>query len=185
MKNHTVSVALVLLLTACASQQTSTSPSAEISPSAEASPSADASQAAADALTGTWATEETTCEEQNAAVEAAGFTAEEMEAGGWDPTCSQGTPHGSQFTLRFESDTLVVFLDGAADSEGIYRIVDEDTFEGGDEANGFYYTCDFAIDGDVLTIDMVEDNYPVEAERTGDAIALTVIAETAPFTRVP
>ena len=183
MRIGTSLIALVLLATACASQLTSTSPSASASASLPI-PSASASPPAPDALTGTWATGETTCAEQNAAVEAAGFTSEQMSAGGWDPTCAEESPHGSQFTIRFVDGALVAFADDEVSWEGVYRIVDEDTFQAGDNGN-LYITYQFTIDGDQLTIDMVEDNYPVEAEVIGDSLAQTVIYESAPFTREP
>lgn len=173
MKIHKSPIALVLLLTACAAQPASTGPPAS------------ASLPPADALTGTWATGETTCAEQNAAVEAAGFTAEQMNVAGWDPTCADGSPHGSEFTIRFANGALVAFQDGAPGWEGLYRIVDEDTFDAGDETHGFYITYRYTIEGDQLTIDMVEDDYPVEAEVIGDSLAQTVIYETTPFTRAP
>lgn len=172
--------ALVVLVTACASS----TPSPSEATSADApvsSPSATASEA--DPLVGAWATEETTCAEQQAAVDAAGFTAEQMSAAGWDPTCAGPSPHGSQFTIRFADGALVQFSDGAVGWDGLYRVVDEDTFEAGDQESGYYITYEYAIDGDQLTIDMIEDNYPVEAEVIGDSLAQTVIYETAPFTR--
>jgi hypothetical protein len=180
---RTTLIALVFLVTACGAQPTPPSPSAGASASRPAS-SASASLPAADALAGTWATGETTCAQQNAAVEAAGFTAEQMRVGGWDPTCAGGMPFGSQFTIRFAEGALVQFSDDEEGWDGVYRIVDEDTFEAGDNGN-LYITYQYTIDGDELTIDMVEDNYPVEAEVIGDSLAQTVIYETAPFTREP
>lgn len=79
-----------------------------------------------DALTGTWATGETTCAQQNAAVEAAGFTAEQMTLAGWSPDC------GSQFTIRFADGRLLIFSDGEVGWDGHYRIIDDETFEAGD-----------------------------------------------------
>jgi hypothetical protein len=180
-KIQTSLVALVFLVTACSAQPASPSPSASANASRPA-PSARASLPAADALAGTWATGDTTCAQQNSAVEAAGFTAEQMSAGGWDPTCAEEMPFGSQFTIRFADGALVQFSDGVEGWDGVYRVVDEDTFEAGDNGN-LYITYQYTIDGDQLTIDMVEDNYPVEAEVIGDSLAQTVIYETAPFTR--
>ena len=64
--------------------------------------------------------------------------------------------------------------------------MDDQTFEAGDEGNGYYITYRFAIDGDQLTIDMVRDDCPVcssAADLAGEQIAQTVIYETSLFTR--
>jgi len=132
-------------------------------------------------LEGTWATRETTCAEQNAAIEAAGFTAEQLTLTGWSPDC------GTQFTIIFEAGKLLQFADGGLGWADEYRIVDEDTFEAGDFENGCYITYHYAIDGDQLTIDMVEDICPAwsETELLGDSIIQTEIYETSPFTQEP
>ena len=108
-------------------------------------------------LEGTWATGETTCTDQNAAVEAAGFTTEQMALAGW--TCRKGRPPESQFTIIFEAGRLLEFSDGGIGWNGLYRIVDEDTFQAGDDGS-YYITYEYAIDGDQLTIDMTEDTCP-------------------------
>ena len=55
----------------------------------------------------------------------------------------------------------------------------------GDGDRDPYITYIYAVDGDRLTIDVVEDGFPgmSEAELWGDRIAQTVIYESAPFTR--
>jgi hypothetical protein len=95
--------------------------------------------------------------------------------------------HGSQFTIRFADDRLVIFNDGVVGWDGLFQVVDEDTFEAGDSDAGFYIIYDYALDGDELTIDMVSNDYPTssEEELAGELIAQTVIYESAPFVREP
>ncbi|HTI29436.1 MAG TPA: ABC transporter substrate-binding protein [Methylomirabilota bacterium] len=138
-------------------------------------------------LEGTWATGDTTCEEQNAAVEAAGFTADQMALGGWSLTCADEPPHGSQFTIIFEAGRLLIFQDGQLGWEGDYRLVDGDTFQAGDDS-GYYITYQYQIDGEKLTTDMTLDTCPAcdpGADLLGEQIAQTVIYESAPFTKQP
>jgi len=188
MKYIRTGVILISLVTAACSAATQ-SPAASTSPSAMASQSGAESGAPAippSPLTGNWATRETTCAEQNAAVEAAGFTAEQMALGRWSPTCADGMPHGSQFTIRFVATSLFVFQDGEEGWHGLYRIVNDETFEAGELGNGYYITYHYAIDGDQLTVDMIEDDFPgcpADAGCWGELIAQTVIYETSPFTR--
>jgi hypothetical protein len=168
-----------LVTTACSAGTVSSSSVPSSPPAATASPTVAPSASPSSPLTGTWATGETTCAEQQAAVEAAGFTADQVASVGWSPEC------GARFTIRFADGRLVYFSpDGSVGWDGKYRIIDEDTFEAGDNA-GCYITYDYAIDGDQLTIDMVEDICPAwsEAELLGDSIIQTEIYETSPFTR--
>ena len=122
MKSILGAAALVALVTtACGGATGSPAPSAYQSASASQSATesaATASAAATGQLIGRWVTGQTTCAEQNAAVEAAGFTAEEMTLGRWSPTCAAGMPHGSQFTILFTSFRLVVFQDGEEGWDG-------------------------------------------------------------------
>jgi hypothetical protein len=174
---------LVALVTAACSGGTvppsaapSSPPTAMASPTL--APTAAASVSGADVLTGTWAVSGTTCAQQQAAVEAAGFTAEQLTSVGWSPECPGGN------TIRFANGRLVEFSpDGAMGWEGKLRIVDEDTFEAVDSDCSITY--DYAIDGDQLTIDMVEDVCPAysEAELLGEKVVQTEIYETSPFTR--
>jgi hypothetical protein len=139
-------------------------------------------------LEGTWTTRATTCTEQNAAVAAARFTAEEMAIASWRPTCNEGKPDESQFTLIFEAGNLLEFADGEIGWGGQYRIVDDDTFEAGDDGT-YYITYKYSIDGDQLTIDMIQDGCPPcesrAADLAGERIAQTVIYESAAFTKQP
>jgi hypothetical protein len=109
-----------------------------------------------------------------------------MARAGWSPTCPDGMLHGSQFTIIFEAGRLLQFYEGGVGWEGQYRIVDEDTFQAGDDGT-YYITYAYAIDGDQLTIDMVRDTCPPcpPGELIGDQIAQTVIYETSPFTKQP
>jgi hypothetical protein len=174
-------VALAGAAVACGSPQSS------VEPSQSAESSTAESGAPVSALEGTWITPETTCEEQNGALTDAGFTDADLEAGGWDTATCGDTMHGTQFTVRFAGDRLVVFQDGEVGWEGLFQVVDEDTFEAGDGDAGFYITYDYALDGDDLAIDMVSNEFPTtsEEELTGEMIAQTVIYESAPFVREP
>jgi hypothetical protein len=162
-------------------------PQSSVPPSDAEESSAPASGAPVSALEGTWITAETTCEEQNAALTNAGFTEADLELGGWDEATCGDMLHGSQFTIRFADDRLVIFNDGVVGWDGLFQVVDEDTFEAGDSDAGFYIIYDYALDGDELTIDMVSNDYPTssEEELAGELIAQTVIYESAPFVREP
>ena len=131
-------------------------------------------------LEGTWVAPAATCEQQKAALAAGGFTSEEfevLEEAGWDEATCGGMMHGSQQTLEFAGDRLVLYQDGVVGFEAPFRVIDSDTFETGESANTITY--EFAIDGDELTIDLVTTpDVPL-----GDRVAGTVILETAPFTR--
>lgn len=177
-------ILVALVTTACSGVTVSPSAVPSSPPASTASPTvaptAAASVAAGDVLTGTWAVSETTCAQQQAAVEAAGFTAEQLTSVGWSPDCP------GAYTIRFSGGRLVQFSrDGEVGWEGNYRVVDEDTIEAGNFGNGCYISYDYAIDGDQLTIDMVENICPAwsEAELLGDSIVQTEIYETSPFTR--
>ena len=176
-------VAVAGATVACGGPQTTSS----VSPSQTAVSSAAESGAPVSTLEGTWITPETTCDEQNAALTNAGFTDADLEAGGWDAATCGGMMHGSQFTIRFAGDRLVIFNDGVIGWEGLFQVVDGDTFEAGDGDAGFYIAYEYALDGDELTIDMVSNDYPTssEEELTGEMMAQTVIYETAPFVREP
>ena len=63
-------------------------------------------------LEATWVAPPATCELQNAALAKAGFTVEDLEAAGWDEATCGGMMHGTQITLQFTGDQLVVYQDG-------------------------------------------------------------------------
>ena len=155
--------------------------------SASTAASAAPSEAAVSALEGTWITPATTCDEQNAALAGAGFSSGDLEAAGWDEATCGDMMHGTQFTLRFGGDHLVVLNDGEVGWDGTFQVVDSDRFEAGDGDAGFYIEYAYQLDGDELTIDMVRNDFPTssEDELTGELVAQTVIYETAPFVREP
>jgi hypothetical protein len=96
--------------------------------------------------------------------------------------------HGTKFDIRFSGERLVLFQDGSVGWDGIFQVVDSDTFKAGDAGGeGLYITFEYSLDGDKLAIDMVRDDYPAASpeELAGELIAATVINETATFTRVP
>jgi hypothetical protein len=140
------------------------------------------SDATATVLEGTWVTEPTTCEQQTAAARKAGFTDDDLQIAGFDPTTCFGA--GSQFSIRFAGDRLLIFQDGEVGWDGTFRIVDDDTFGAGDTGD-LYLTYEYALDGDTLTIDMIRDDYPTTSadELVGEQLAQTVIYETTPFHR--
>jgi len=179
-------ILVALVTTACGGATVSPSAGPSSPPAATASPTdsptlaptAAASVPAGDVLAGTWAVSRTTCAQQQAAVEAAGFTAEQLTSVGWGPDCP------GAYTIRFANGRLVEFSsDGSVGWEGKLRIVNENTFEAVDIDCSITY--DYAIDGDQLTIDMVEDVCPAysAAQLLGEQVTQTEIYETSPFTR--
>jgi hypothetical protein len=192
MKSINVVVILAALVTTACNAGTGSPSVAASSPAAAASTPAAATASPSagppSLLEGTWATGETTCAEQNAAVQAAGFTAEQMTLAGWSPTCTGGMPHGSKLTIRFAAGRLLIYQDGEVGWDGLYRIVSDQTFEAGDQGNAFYITYHYAVDGNQLTIDMIRNDCPYctsEADLQGELLAQTVIYETSPFTKQP
>lgn len=179
-------ILIALVTTACSGATVSPSavPSNPSAPtvSPTVAPTAAPTAPAGDVLTGTWATGETTCAQQQAAIDAAGFTAEQLTFVRWSPHCPGGN------TILFKGRRLVEFsTDGSVGWDGKYRILDDDTFEAGDSpGDGYYITYQYEVDGDQLTIDMVKNTCPYcisEAERLGELLAQTEIYETSPFTR--
>jgi hypothetical protein len=92
-------------------------------------------------------------------------------------------------TLRFQDGGLTEFEDEETGWDGAYTVVDETTFLAGDDTPGagMYITYTYSVDGDTLTIDMIQDDYPAavdDAELLGERIAQTFVYETSAFTRV-
>ena len=178
------------LLAGCAGASPTSSPvpAATATPVAPSAVATTASTPAATAagpasvLEGTWVAT-TTCAQQAAAVEAAGFTAQQMTDAGWDSATCMGMGHGTEMQLRFSGERLIIFSDGVIGWDGSYRVVDANTFEAGDQSAGFYLTYEYVLDGDQLTVDMIRDDYPTSdpAELAGETLAQTVIYESAPF----
>jgi hypothetical protein len=190
--NHAVLIVLVLLLVAvagCNGAATAPSSGPTLVPvvSAFASPVASPSATAAtDFLTGTWKTGVVTCAEENAAIAKAGFMKAQVTATDWDTTtCKNAAP---PFALRFKDGKLVLFENGDTGWEGVYEIVDPQTFTAGDvpgDPANKYLTYHFTIDGDRLTIDVVADEDPDAAARLSDFVTQTAIYESAAFMRQP
>jgi hypothetical protein len=159
-------------------------------------PSVSSTRAAAiNPLVGTWLAPEVTCAQQIAAIEAAGYTAEQVtQASFGDPTCANGGTN--RYSIVFDglpltAKTLSVRIHdyGALSSSNSYGLIGDSTFEFGGRAGGAWEWCltfRYTIDGDVLTLDRIAPS----CTGTGDAplldqIALTAILETASFTRQP
>jgi hypothetical protein len=159
-------------------------PSAAATARATATPAAATPAALESALEGTWSTGPTSCDQQNAAVEEAGFTADETELAGWDPETCGNMMHGSEMELSFSGSSLTAFQDGSVGWSGSYQLLDDSTFEAGDSGD-FYITYEFELDGTTLIVDMVDNDFPAasEEELLGETLAQTVIYESAPFTR--
>jgi hypothetical protein len=175
-------IATVLLLAAC-SRSDGGSDSTEAPPlgTAATSPSVDVS---ADPLEGDWSTGETTCEQQESALDRAGFSSSEIRRGvGF--LCQYFS-----FEIRFLDGQLVIFEDGEIGWDGYYTLIDENSFVATDIPGGDgYITYRFVIDGKALTVDMVKDECPSsectnESELRGEVAAQTRIYESAPFERV-
>ena len=77
--------------------------------------------------------------------------------------------------------TQLYAYDGGAEDvgwRGTYEVVDDDTVVATDPCGAITYT--YMLDGDQLTLDMVDDQ--CESGGVGELIAQTILYETAPFT---
>jgi hypothetical protein len=168
-------------------------PPTEPTASSTPSPASSASPSGPDnPLIGTWLAPRVTCAQQIATLHAAGFTDEQIVSTGDDPTCAKGGT--AQYSLVFEDPRtnyngvriLSQYADGLIGWGGVYRIVDGQTFQAGDNGT-FFITYRYVIDGDQLTIDMIEDNMPTtsQVDLLSDQLTQTEIYETSPFTRQP
>jgi hypothetical protein len=152
-----------------------------------AAPSVQPSAAAADnQLVGTWLAPVVTCEQQNATVEAAGFTAEQMTQSGW--TCTNGTTN--QYSLRFGAGADHGLFGGYDKGDlafpGSYRLVGSSTLEVLSQGGDFCLTYRYAIAGDQLTMVMTDHGCPATGDAPlDDQVAQTAIFQTSPFTRQP
>jgi len=136
-------------------------------------------------LEGSWVTAPSTCADQNAALANAGFTAEQLDLGGWDAGTCHGMEYGSVHSVRFEGGRITEYEGTTTSWAGTYEIVDDATIRarGGVGTITYHY----AIDGDQLVIDMVQLDLTgkTEADVWADRIAQTVIYESLPFTSQP
>jgi hypothetical protein len=170
--------------------QPTVAPSPSSSPPASPSPTA----APTSPIIGTWATGGTTCARQLAAIEAAGFSADQMTSVGVDRTCANGiTVPGAGWRDGTQNQAAQFFPDGRlvvsefpyADSLFTYRLIGGTTFEATD-ALGICLTFGYAIAGDQLTIQIVDTGCAATGKAPLlDQIGLTVFFETSPYTRQP
>jgi hypothetical protein len=95
-------------------------------------------------------------------------------------------------TLQFEGGRLTVELsaDGAIPQpqwHGTYEIIDNNTFVAGDNGS-FYITYRYQVDGNRLTVHVVEDLFPddvgLNPPPVPDLLPQVLLWETAPFTKV-
>ena len=126
-----------------------------------------------DVLVGTWTASGVTCAQQEAAMQRAGFTAEELAAD-WPERCAY-----TEFALAFEDGRLQLYIQGERDFNDEYEVVDDHSFLLGGEGG---IPFEYAVDGDQLTIDFVGAGVDLPL---GELIALTMIFESAPFVRTP
>lgn len=145
-------------------------------------------------IVGTWATGETTCAQQLAAIEAAGFSAAQMTRVGVDPTCRNGiTVAGAGWANGTQSQVARFFPDGRlvvsdfpySDSTFTYRLIGDTTFEAAD-STGICLTYGYSIAGDKLSIEIIDAGCSATGKAPLlDQIGLTVLFQTSPFTRQP
>jgi hypothetical protein len=127
---------------------------------------------------GTYRTPELTREQLAAAALEAGFTEEDIDAF-LDADGIEGTV---QFALQLAAGgwTQRYAYDGGDEDvgwRGTYVVVDEDTVIATDPCGPITY--DYRIEGDELTLDMVDDRCD---GGVGELIAQTIIFESSPFT---
>jgi hypothetical protein len=173
--------------------------SPDVGPPASSSPSVSASPAAAiNPLVGTWLAPEATCAQQVAAVEAAGFTTEQMTSSAWLPDggCANWIGAASKVSVVFDGLPVAATIrgvrmydSGAIMSSNDYRVKDATTFELGGHTGQAWEWCitfRYVVDGDQLTIETVDPSCAGTAEAPLlDQIALAAILGTSPFTRQP
>jgi hypothetical protein len=185
----------------------------DVGPTTSPTPSPTSSAASAiNPLVGTWLAPEVTCADEVAAIEAAGYTPEQVtqvradlvEEGEkpeafFDPTCANTgyeVRDTDQWSLVFDGLPLAATIRSARvydydklASPHDYRLAGDSTFElGGHDGNVWEYclTFRYAIDGDQLTIQRIDPSCPgTEEASLLDQIALTAILETSSFTRQP
>jgi hypothetical protein len=178
MKRYYLSLAaLVSLLAACAGQPTSPSSAADTTPSAAATAT---TELPADALEGTWTTDEMSREELQQAALDAGFSDAEVAA---FFAAGLGDPSSAALQIRFLGGHASQFMTPAGEGaipqhDGPYRLTDDDILVWTDE------DCDttvaFELEGDVLSFaDIVDDECPA----TDSQIAHITFLLSAPYAR--
>lgn len=139
-----------------------------------------------DPLAGTWLAAEVTCEQQNAVIAAAGYTADQMTSAGW--ACPNGNTNQYSIEFGYSSNPhgLRIYDKGVLAAPGSYRLVSDTTFEVLSQRGDYCLTYGYAIDGDQLTIQMTNPGCSTTGEAPlDDQIHQTAIFETSPFTRQP
>jgi hypothetical protein len=171
----TVSVCLVFGLGACGSDSGSGSaddPSAsEVTPSGVSS----AGAAAEDLVEGVYRTDPLTADQIRAAGTAAGFS--EADVDPFATFFKESVVY--ELVLADGSWTQWAIVDGGAPDvgwRGTYEVTDGGTVVASDECGDITYG--YAVDGDVLSIDVLDDKCPGADE----LIAQTTIYESGPFT---
>ena len=104
-------------------------------------------------------------------------------AAGYDPAAGDLMGHDWVFTVQFDSGRLLIVMqeDGGPPSigwQGHYRFLDDHTMEAHDGMSTITY--DFRLDGDVLTMRLLDDTL----QDPGELAAQSGVYDTAPFTRV-
>jgi hypothetical protein len=140
-------------------------------------------------LQGTWTTEWHPVELDSAAVRAAGL--DDTDPAWRETVASMGQGATTRYGVKFADDDITQYsaLNGGpleVGWYGTYRLLDGQTIEATESGNPATDTgtigrivYDFALDDDVLTIDVVTDSDPL------DMMVQTAIYETLPFTKVP
>jgi hypothetical protein len=173
-RRATVIAALSLTLAACGGG----------TPEGPAAPAATSPSPETHPLEGTWRSSEVTVEDLWAAGEALGLSRSQTEAVFWGPA-STSLPRTFQIAIE-DGQWVQTELDPDGTEAfgwgGTYEIVDDTTVVATDPCGAITY--EYAVDGDALTIDMVDDECGGESgSREGELLAQTLIYESSPFTR--
>jgi hypothetical protein len=164
----------------------------------------------ANPLVGTWLAPETTCAQQVATIEAAGYTADQIAEAGADLVAQGFSKDGffdcaNQASAARTTNRYSIVFDGLPPGAAVlsariydydalaspqhYRAAPGSTLElGAYQGNAWEYclTFRYTIDGDRLTLDMIQPNCTGTADAPLlDQIAFTAFLETASFTRQP
>lgn len=167
---------------------------------------------ASNPLVGRWQAPEVTCAQQVAAIEAAGYTAEQIIQAGadlaqegypaegfFDPTCAtpgEGGQSANQYSLVFDglpaAATVLsarIYDHDQVVSPHMYRLAGDSSFELGARTGQAWEWCmtvRYAIDGDKLTIETTDPSCTgAPGAPLLDQIALTAFLKTSSFTRQP
>jgi hypothetical protein len=172
-------LAVCLLAVSACGGSSSPAPSAPRATSPAALPAAASSAAVADVLAGAWTTRgPVTCEQMDAAIVHGGFTREQRDAIGTDPAVDDCP---AAIAISFRDGKLTVNINGEEGwGPGPYRMLDEHTFEAGDDCS-YCVRYQFELASDELRIDVVNDDDP---GGLGDFIIQTALYESVPFERV-